>query len=195
MEIKDICTLFLSQQRHAAIKTILDDKKSRRVSFHGLAGSSPAMLFASFPKQKHPLLIVGDSLDDAGYLYHDISRIIGEDAVLLFPSAYKRDIKYGQIDAPSQILRTEALNHWHDDKQLKCVVTYPEALAERVASKDTIDRHTLHLSVNATVNLTETIKWLRQNAFTEVDYVYEPGHFAVRGSILDIFGYSNELPF
>ena len=195
MEIKDICSLFLSQQRHAAIKTILDDKKSRRVSFHGLAGSSPAMLFASFPKQKHPLLIVGDSLDDAGYLYHDISRIIGEDAVLLFPSAYKRDIKYGQIDAPSQILRTEALNHWHDDKQLKCVVTYPEALAERVASKETIDRHTLHLSVNATVNLTETIKWLRENAFTEVDYVYEPGHFAVRGSILDIFGYSNELPF
>lgn len=195
MEIKDICTLFLSQQRHAAIKTILDDKKSRRVSFHGLAGSSPAMLFASFPKQKHPLLIVGDSLDDAGYLYHDISRIIGEDAVLLFPSAYKRDIKYGQIDAPSQILRTEALNHWHDDKQLKCVVTYPEALAERVASKETIDRHTLHLSVNATVNLTETIRWLRENAFTEVDYVYEPGHFAVRGSILDIFGYSNELPF
>ena len=195
MEIKDICSLFLSQQRHAAIKTILDDKKSRRVSFYGLAGSSPAMLFASFPKQKHPLLIVGDSLDDAGYLYHDISRIIGEDAVLLFPSAYKRDIKYGQIDAPSQILRTEALNHWHDDKQLKCVVTYPEALAERVASKETIDRHTLHLSVNATVNLTATIKWLRENAFTEVDYVYEPGHFAVRGSILDIFGYSNELPF
>lgn len=195
MEIKDICSLFLSQQRHAAIKTILDDKKSRRVSFYGLAGSAPAMLFAAMPKQKHPLLIVGDSLDDAGYLYHDISRIIGEDAVLLFPSAYKRDIKYGQIDAPSQILRTEALNHWHDDKQLKCVVTYPEALAERVASKETIDRHTLHLSVNATVNLTATIKWLRENAFTEVDYVYEPGHFAVRGSILDIFGYSNELPF
>lgn len=195
MDIKDICSLFLSQQRLAAVKTILDDKKTRHVSFYGLAGSSPAMLFAAMPKQKHPLLIVGDSLDDAGYLYHDISRIIGEDAVLLFPSAYKRDIKYGQIDAPSQILRTEALNHWHDDKQLKCVVTYPEALAERVASKETIDRHTLHLSVNATVNLTATIKWLRENAFTEVDYVYEPGHFAVRGSILDIFGYSNELPF
>ncbi len=195
MDIKDICSLFLSQQRLAAVKTILDDKKTRHVSFYGLAGSALAMLFAAMPKQKHPLLIVGDSLDDAGYLYHDISRIIGEDAVLLFPSAYKRDIKYGQIDAPSQILRTEALNHWHDDKQLKCVVTYPEALAERVASKETIDRHTLHLSVNATVNLTATIKWLRENAFTEVDYVYEPGHFAVRGSILDIFGYSNELPF
>lgn len=195
MNIKDICSQFLSEQRLTAVKSILDDKKTRHVSFYGLAGSSPAMLFAAMPKQKYPLLIVGDSLDDAGYLYHDISRIIGEDAVLLFPSAYKRDIKYGQIDAPSQILRTEALNHWHDDKRLHCVVTYPEALAERVASKETIDRHTLHLSVNATVNLTATIKWLRENAFTEVDYVYEPGHFAVRGSILDIFGYSNELPF
>ncbi len=195
MEIGEICNLFLSSQRLAAVKKAISDKKERHVSFYGLAGSSPAMLFAAMPQQKSPMLIIGDSLDDAGYLYHDISRILGEEAVLMFPSGYKRDIKYGQIDPPSQILRTEALNHWHDDSRLRCVVSYPEALAERVASRETIDRHTLHLKVGAEVNLTETIKWLRANAFREEDYVYEPGHFAVRGSILDIFGYSNELPF
>ncbi len=195
MEIGEICNLFLSSQRLAAVKKAISDKKERHVSFYGLAGSSPAMLFAAMPQQKSPMLIIGDSLDDAGYLYHDISRILGEEAVLMFPSGYKRDIKYGQIDPPSQILRTEALNHWHDDSRLRCVVSYPEALAERVASRETINRHTLHLKVGAEVNLTETIKWLRANAFREEDYVYEPGHFAVRGSILDIFGYSNELPF
>ncbi len=195
MEIKKLCENFISPIRREVIKKSLDGRKNGHISFYGLAGSSAAMLFASMPKRDVPMLIVGDSLDDAGYLYHDISRVLGEDAVLMFPSGYKRDIKYGQVDPPSQILRTEALNHWHTDERLRYVVTYPEALAERVASRETIDLHTLHIKINETIDLTETIKWLRENGFEEVDYVYDPGHFAVRGSILDIFGYSHELPF
>lgn len=194
MEIQELSDIFLSRQRQDAINSILKSK-TNDISFYGLAGSSAAMLFASMPRQNKPMLIIGNDLDDAGYMYHDISRILGEEAVLIFPSGYKRDIKYGQVDAPSQILRTEALNHWHDDNRLRFVVTYPEALAERVASRETIDKHTLHLKKGAIVDLTETAKWLRENGFIEEDYVYEPGHFAIRGSILDIFGYSNELPF
>lgn len=141
------------------------------------------------------MLIVGDSLDDAGNLYHDLSRILGEESVAMFPSGYKRDIKYGQVDPPNQILRVEALNRWNDGKSLRALVTYPEALAERVASRETLDRHTLHLSVGEAPGLTNSEKWLKENGFTEVDYVYEPGTFAIRGSILDIFGYSHELPY
>ena len=141
------------------------------------------------------MLVIGDSLDDAGYLYHDLSRVLGESAVLMFPSGYKRSIKYGQVDPPSQIMRTEVLNHWFDDPSLRYVVTYPEALAEHVATRDTIEAHTLQLAVGSTVDLAETEKWLRENGFQEVDYVYDPGHFAVRGSILDIYGYNCEEPF
>ena len=141
------------------------------------------------------MLVIGDSLDDAGYLYHDLSRVLSESAVLMFPSGYKRSIKYGQVDPPSQIMRTEVLNHWFDDPSLRYVVTYPEALAEHVATRDTIEAHTLQLAVGSTVDLAETEKWLRENGFQEVDYVYDPGHFAVRGSILDIYGYSCEEPF
>ena len=141
------------------------------------------------------MLVIGDSLDDAGYLYHDLSRVLGESAVLMFPSGYKRSIKYGQVDPPSQIMRTEVLNHWFDDPSLRYVITYPEALAEHVATRDTIEAHTLQLAVSSTVDLAETEKWLRENGFQEVDYVYDPGHFAVRGSILDIYGYSCEEPF
>ncbi|WP_290387020.1 transcription-repair coupling factor, partial [uncultured Muribaculum sp.] len=142
-----------------------------------------------------PMIVIGDSLDDAGYLYHDLSRVLGEEAVLMMPSGYKRAIKYGQVDPPSQIMRTEVLNHWFDDPSLRYVVTYPEALAEHVATRDTIEAHTLQLAVGSTVDLAETEKWLRENGFQEVDYVYDPGHFAVRGSILDIYGYSCEEPF
>lgn len=92
-------------------------------------------------------------------------------------------------------MRTEVLNRWDTDRSLRYVVTYPEALAEKVASRDTIDTHTLHLATGGTADLAETAKWLRTNGFQEVDYVYDPGHFAVRGSILDIYGYSSEEPF
>lgn len=194
MTIKELSDIFMSSRRRQALQKALGGDASI-ISLYNLAGSAPAMMLAAMEPREVPVLVVGDSLDDAGYLYHDLSRILGEDTVLMFPSGYKRDIKYGQVDPPSQILRTEALNRWYGDTSPRFVVTYPEAMAERVAPREVIDRHTLHLKKDSTVDLTETVKWLRENGFIEQDYVYEPGHFAVRGSILDIFGYSNELPF
>ncbi len=185
----------MTPRRREAIQKALGGEAAI-VSVYNLAGSSVAMMLGSMPARKVPTVIVGDSLDDAGYLYHDLSRLLGEDKVMMFPSGYKRDIKYGQVDAPSQILRTEALNTWHTDRAPVYVVTYPEALAEKVARREVIDKHTLHLRRQSSgADLMETIKWLRENGFLEVDYVYEPGQFASRGSILDIFGYSHELPF
>lgn len=194
MTIQQLSEEFLSATRREALRKALGGKASV-VSVYNLAGSSPAMMLGAMPARKVPTVVVGDSLDDAGYLYHDLSRLVGEDKVLMFPSGYKRDIKYGQVDPPSQILRTEALNMWHSDRAPRYVVTYPEALAEKVARREVIDKHTLHLRKDTETDLTETIKWLRKNGFLEVDYVYEPGQFAARGSILDIFGYSHELPF
>lgn len=194
MTIQELSQEFLSTSRRGALKKALGGK-SAVISVYNLAGSSPAMMLAALPEREVPVVVVGDSLDDAGYIYQDLSRILGEERVLMFPSGYKRDIKYGQVDAPSQILRTEALNQWHSDNRPAYVVTYPEALAEKVARREVIDKHTLHLRKDTSVDLTETEKWLRENGFVEVDYVYEPGQFAARGSILDIFGYSNELPF
>ena len=190
----NISEIFITSQRRKALDKLIGGK-SLCTSAYSLAGSAPALMFAGMSPLQSPTLIIGDSLDDAGYLYHDLSRILGEEAVLMFPSGYKRDIKYGQVDAPSQILRTEVLNNWHTNPRLRFVVTYPDAIAERVASKETIARHTLRLKSGAIVDPIDTIKWLRDNGFVEVDYVYEPGHFALRGSILDIFGYSNELPY
>lgn len=194
MTIQQLSEEFLSATRREALRKALGGKASV-VSVYNLAGSSPAMMLGAMPARKVPTVVVGDSLDDAGYLYHDLSRLVGEDKVLMYPSGYKRDIKYGQVDPPSQILRTEALNMWHSDRAPRYVVTYPEALAEKVARREVIDKHTLHLRKDTEIDLTETIKWLRENGFLEVDYVYEPGQFAARGSILDIFGYSHELPF
>ena len=199
MDIEQLCGAFLTQPRQKALDSAVSDHGRSNtpavVSLYNLAGSSAAVALTGVKRGKAPLLVIGDSRDDAGYLYHDFSRILGQGSVLIFPSAYKRDIKYGQIDPPSQVARTEVLTAWHTDSNLKVVVTYPDAIAECVATRDSIATHTLNLSLSSTADLVEIQKWLRTNGFAEVDYVYEPGQFAVRGSIIDIFSYSNDLPY
>ena len=193
MTLQELSDKFLSSPRGQALKKAIGSR-TRVISVYNLAGSAPAMMLGALAPRKVPTVVVADSLDDAGYIYHDLTRILGEEKVAMFPSGYKRDIKYGQVDPPSQILRTEALNRWHTPSAPQYVVTYPEALAEKVASRQTIDDHTIHLVTGEEHDLVKIIRWLRDNGFSEVDYVYEPGQFASRGSILDIFGYSNELP-
>ncbi|MCM1225559.1 MAG: DEAD/DEAH box helicase, partial [Lachnospiraceae bacterium] len=197
IDLSFISKAFLSDARVKALQKLL---RADRPLATGLAGSSAAVLLSALPSlgkaawSKEPIIVVGDSPDDAGYLYHDISRLLSEQSVAFFPSGYKRDIKYGQEDAPSQIMRTETLAQWRAGQALRMVVTYPQALAEMVASRAEISERTLSLDVGQTVDMDFCTAWLRENGFEEQDYVYEPGHFAVRGSILDVYAYSSELP-
>ena len=193
MEIKELCEVFGRKARVTALTKLVDGEGNAVID--GLAGSSAAMLFARLPHRDSPYLIVVNDLDDAGYMYNDLCQLVGDKQVLIFPSGYKRDIKYGQIDAPNEILRTEVLNRWYDDKDVHWVVTYPEALAERVRRREDVQASTVQLRAGGTADLTEITARLRELGFTATDYVYEPGQFSVRGSILDVFSYSNELPY
>ena len=190
---EDLVSRIVTPARQAALCKAL---KSPVCAVCSLAGSAPAVMLAGLSEQKAPILVVGDDVDDAGYLYYDLTKLVGEEAVVAFPSGYKRDIKYGQVDSAAQILRTEALNRiLSSDTSLRFVVTYPEALAEKVASADDISGHSLQFKAGGKMNLQDAEKWLFDNGFMYQDYVYEPGQFAIRGSILDIFGYNNELPY
>jgi len=197
MELTHLWDTFISPEREKAIKNALRKRGNKQIKadFTGLAGSSAAMALAAVAKlTKRLLIVVGDSRDDAGYLFYDISRLLGDKTVLVFPSAYKRALKYGQVDPPSQVARTEALAALNRN-DCSVLVTYPDALAEGVVESESLEKSTLCLAVGETADMIEIECWLRENGFEQVDYVYEPGQFAVRGSLLDIFGYSNELPF
>jgi transcription-repair coupling factor (superfamily II helicase) len=195
VEIDQLNDIVNSKARQAALAKMVANDANRVMVIDGLAGSATAMLVSRLPKRATPYLVIANDLDEAGYLYNDLCQITSDKATLIFPSGYKRDIKYGQIDAPQEILRVEVLNQWFTNPQLRWVVTYPEALAEKVASKQAIDESTVTLSTDTTADLTEIEKRLRSLGFQEVDYVYEPGQFSVRGSILDVFSFSNELPY
>lgn len=192
--IAALCERLMPPLRKKALSKLVEDKKAFRLKIDGLTGSAPAVVFSQLPPSKHPYIAIANDLDEAGYLYGDLCALCGDEAVLFFPSGYKRDIKYGQPDPPSQILRAEALSRW-DSGTARILVSYPEALAEKVASKKILDDNTLRFKKGGTADLTVVAQRLRENGFEETDYVYEPGQFAIRGSILDIFSYSNELPY
>lgn len=195
MSIADISRSFNSQSSVDDLNKTLRDNKIKRVSIKGLAGSAPAFLFSAIKVAKHPLLIIADDLDAAGYLYHDLCQILQNDTeTLLLPSAYRRNIRYGQIDAPNQILRTEALNGWNS-KSTRFIITYPDALAENVPAPKKLSDNTISISRTGRTTMSEVVKRLREIGFRETDYVYEPGQFARRGSILDVYSYANFLPY
>lgn len=210
MNIQDIQKLYgVLPQGNALIKT-MEEKSVRTIFLQGLLASATPMFFASIVKrwQKTVLFVLNDN-DEAGYFYNDLKTIaMPDDAneqtaeVLFFPSSYRRAVKYGQRDAGNEILRTEVLSRLsviNEEKTTSslplCIVTEPSALAELVVAKHKLDEHTLSMSVGKTIDLTETEKTLRSYGFQQVDYVYEPGQFAVRGSILDVYSFSSELPY
>lgn len=196
MELKEADKLFATAAKTAAVEKALADKKIKGLLLSGLEGSSAAMLFACLKPGKRPFLIVADDLDSAGYIYNDLCQIVGQECVGIFPSGYKRDIKYGQVDAPSQILRTEVLDALGDKKSaVRFVVSYPEALAEKVADAITIADNSVSLKVGSRIILSDLTGRLRELGFRETEYVYEPGQFARRGSIVDVYSYSCELPY
>ena len=210
MNIQDIQKLYgVLPQGNALIKT-MGEKSVRTIFLQGLLASATPMFFASIVKrwQKTVLFVLNDN-DEAGYFYNDLKTIAMPDnaneqtaEVLFFPSSYRRAVKYGQRDAGNEILRTEVLSRLsviNEEKTTSslplCIVTEPSALAELVVAKHKLDEHTLSMCVGKAIDLTETEKTLRSYGFQQVDYVYEPGQFAGRGSILDVYSFSSELPY
>ena len=140
-------------------------------------------------------MCVLNDLEDAGYFYHDLVQLTGGDGIYFFPSAYRRAIKYGHVDPANEILRTEVLSTLQDPTAPFIIVTYPEALAEKVISREILKENTLKISVSERLDNMFVSDVLDEYGFEQVDYVYEPGQYAMRGSILDVFSFSYEFPY
>ena len=197
MKIEELRTLYASLPQLGALAKVLKDGKTRHISLNGLVASAPALFFAAFAERcPYPILFILEDADTAGYFHNDL-KALGIEPFLL-PSSYRRAVKYGQRDAGSEILRTEtmaALSAEKTEGKPLYIVTEPSALAERVVSKERLNDQTIRLETGQEVEVVALEKQLRALGFQEVDYVYEPGQFAVRGSILDVYSYSSEYPF
>ena len=230
MQLQELQQLYAYLPQVSALANTLSEDGGKTVFLEGLLASAAPMVFSALAtKQGHTMLFIMQDADEAGYLYHDLTQVMGSNQVLFFPSSYRRAIKYGQRDAASEILRTETLSaisrrgeHFRSSGVKECgsvdnsfethnlttsqhhnlktsqplyIVSHPEAIAELVVSRKNLDDKTISLSKDQTVDTGELLSQLRSLGFKEVDYVYEPGQFALRGSILDVFSYSCEYPY
>ena len=196
LEVQDLLKQYAAHPQVAALNTLLKNKTSRNIFLKGLNGSGAAMTIASlFSKRRGSYVCVLNDLEDAGYFYHDLVQLTGGDGIYFFPSAYRRAIKYGHVDPANEILRTEVLSTLQDPTAPFIIVTYPEALAEKVISREILKENTLKISVSERLDNMFVSDVLDEYGFEQVDYVYEPGQYAMRGSILDVFSFSYEFPY
>ena len=205
--IEQLLTLYAKHPQVRALENAIKRGAGRcQVVVPGLQASAMPLVFAALSQRRQqtaPLLFVLGDADEAGYFYHDMAQLLGQQDVLFFPSSYRRAIKYGQRDAANEILRTEVMarlatvkeDHSVTSLPTLCIVTHPEALAELVASRQLLQQRTLQLRRGEEVDLHFVEQTLMEYGFVRTDYVYEPGQFAVRGSLVDVFSFSSEYPY
>ena len=196
MTLTELLHYYAGHPNTEGMAGILRNTAIRHIYCGGLTASSASLFAAALvAKNETPFLFILGDQEEAGYFYHDLIQVLGMEKVLFFPSSFRRAIKYGQKDAANEVLRTEVLSRLQKQETGLCVVTYPDALAEKVVSRKELGEKTLKLHRGERVDMQFVTEVLRSYGFEYVDYVYEPGQYAVRGSIVDVFSFSSEYPF
>ena len=195
MDIKELQHIYAAHPNTRALTAKLADDGVKNLYLAGMhASSAPLFFSACLEGAGHTTVFILNDMEEAGYFYHDLVQINGEQDVLFFPSSYRRAIKYGQKDAGNEILRTEVLSRVQKGDHV-CIVTCPEAVAEKVVSSRELSSRTLKLAVGEHTEVDTIMDILADFGFERVDYVYEPGQYALRGSIVDVFSYASEYPY
>jgi transcription-repair coupling factor (superfamily II helicase) len=170
--------------------------KNPKVQLKGLIGSSDAVVaVASYTLQERPYLFILPTHEDASYFLSDLESLLDKQ-VLFFPASYRKPFDFTQLDATHVLQRAETLNVLNHTSELpKMVVTYPEAIAEKVINRSDLEKNTLEITENTKLSIDFINEFLFEYDFDRVDFVYEPGQYAIRGGIVDIFSFSNDLPY
>jgi len=197
MKENDITRLYSSHPvLRELITAITSESTTVTIRIRGLAGSSAALVLSGvFSNTQMTHVIVIPEKEDAAYFYNDLVSVLGDDAVFFFPSTYKRSIQYEQTEPANIVLRTEVLNHLATGKRKGVIVTYPEAVMEKVISRKNLKKNTLTINKGDKLSLEFLEEVLHEYNFERTDFVYEPGQYSIRGSIADVFSYSADMPY
>ena len=188
--------------RHPAYDRLLKhlNGDKQKILCPGLSGSSKSLVAAAvIPRHQGIHLLIMPEKEEAAYLYNDLVNLLGADQVLFFPSSFKRSVHYNQTDNGNVILRTNVMNRLgefrEDHKGYLIIVSYPEGLAEKVITHKKLKKNTLQLNKGEKISIDFIHEVMEAYRFSNVDFVYEPGQYSIRGSIVDIFSFSNPDPY
>jgi len=194
--VNELTGFYYNHPLLAGLNDAIGNQDVRRIGISGLAGSSAAMAVSQvFHKTQLTHVIIIPEKEDAAYFYNDLAALTGDENIYFFPSTYKRSVQYEQTEPANIVLRTEVLNFLASGKRKGIIVTYPESVMEKVISRRNLKKNTLTISKGDNLSLDFLEEVLHEYNFERVDFVYEPGQYAIRGSIADIFSYSADLPY
>ncbi|CAM3380250.1 transcription-repair coupling factor [Aquirufa ecclesiirivi] len=197
MIVKD----FIAQYQHDGIIQTLSSQihhaqKGSKFHVKGLSGSLDAILMAATKQEKRPYLLICEEKEEAHYLLNDLQSLVGDAEVLLFPMSHKKPYEWEEIDNANVLMRAEVLNVLSNlSSKDTYIVTYPEALSEKVINRKSLVKNTLSIRVGDKIDPNFVAETLNEYDFERTDFVYEAGQYSVRGGILDVFSYATEFPY
>ncbi len=167
-----------------------------KINLKGLVGSSLSFAVSeAFKSADAPFLLILNDKEEAAYHLNDLEQLIGENDVLFYPGSYRRPYQIEETDNANVLLRAEVLNRINSRKKPAVIVTYPDALFEKVVTRKELDKNTLKIKLEDTLSLDFLNEVLFEYQFKRVDFVTEPGEFSVRGGIVDVFSFSHDQPY
>jgi transcription-repair coupling factor (superfamily II helicase) len=196
VNIREILDKYKTDERVVALAKALNLGKGTKIQLKGLVGSADATIaIASYFLLHKPQLFILPDREEAAYFVADLESLL-DSQVMLFPSSYRKGFDFTQIDAANVLGRAEVLNALnHDSEYGKLVVTYPEALSEKVIDRSVLEKNTLEIALNAKLSIEFINEFLFEYDFQRSEFVYEPGQFSIRGGIVDIFSFSHDHPY
>ena len=187
---------FQGHKNFKKIVGILNTPPGEKIHLKGLIGSAKTILLANlFRKSAKNFTILLNDREEAAYFYDDLNNLGLAESTLFFPASFKRSIQYGQTEQENIVQRTEVLNKISQNKKPYIIVSYPEALVETVISESGLKTNTLGITKGDKISTDFLNEFLYEYGFERVEFVYEPGQFSVRGSIVDVFSFSNDDPY
>jgi len=197
LRVRDFISIYKEDPLVQSIGELIRTNENQTYHLKGLVGSLDAVLAAAlYQINKQTNLFVMHDKEEAAYFHNDLQNLIGEKEVLLFPTSYKRPYQFDQTENANILMRAEILNRINNKAATgELIVTYPEALSEKVINKKALSSNTFTAKVGETIDIEFLSELLLTYDFEKTDFVYEAGQFSVRGGILDVYSYAHDLPF
>lgn len=171
-------------------------QRENKIHIKGLLGSAVSFVTDPLFRQcELPFLLIFKDKEEAAYYLNDLEQLVGDQDVLFYPGSYRRPYQIEETDNANILLRAEVLNRINSRKKPAIIVSYAEALFEKVVTRKELEKNTLKVAVGDQVSIDFINEVLFEYEFRRVDFVTEPGEFSVRGGIVDVFSFSNDNPY
>jgi len=194
MKKSELLNLYRKSVEDKSLMTCL--AKEQQIHLKGITGSSASLVIAScFEKSEEPFVIILNDKEEAAYFHNDLEQLLPEKDLLFYPGSYRRPYQIEETDNANVLMRAEVLNRLMSRRKPACIVTYPDAIFEKVITRKELTKNTLKIQIGDELGIDFINEILFEYGFEYADFVVEPGQFSIRGGIVDVFSFANEHPY